>query len=124
MPRLFHVRTCTSNVNSILVPRITNSTHVAEAVTSENTTTDSTGIVDAVLEKVASCAQECQKMLDDMDCLLFLPVEEVDLEMAKASCRNIALTYQTLNALVEEVKALCKSKKPRAKGKAKAIADA
>ena len=80
--------------------------------------------MDAVLEKVANAAQECQKMLDEMDCIRFIPVEEVDLEMAQASCRNVAITYQTLDALVDEVKALAKSKKPKAKGKAKAIADA
>ena len=84
-----------------------------QAITNVDGTKDISGTVQTVLDKVTEVSQTTQELLDEMGQLLFLPVEEVELEEAKSVCRKIAVPYQTLVALVEELKALAKSKKPR-----------
>ena len=73
------------------VPPTCHHTCKHQAVTHGPTPSDQTGTVDAILDKVTETTHECQPQLDEMDTILFLPLEDVDLEVAKAACRQLAV---------------------------------
>jgi len=85
---------------------------LCQAITDGKTTRDLSGTVKTVLEKVGVYSQAAQELLDEMDAILFEPVENVTLEAAKSVCRRVAVLYSTLVELVEELNALAKKQEP------------